>query len=144
MSFESNSEAQIWFRQAQSNYRFLSVAKKSESYDLVCFLSQQVAEEALRAYLVCHGKDETSTHAVMELCEIASQYDEGFLQLKNEIEALNYFNIVVKHSNPVESAIPGTFFSQADAEKAIVTAKEVLDFVRDRLPFKVKGNTTSD
>lgn len=144
MSFESNSEAQIWFRQAQSNYRFLSVAKKSESYDLVCFLSQQVAEEALRAYLACHGKNETSTHAVMELCEVASQYDEGFLQLKNEIEALNYFNIVVKHSNPVESAIPGTFFSQADAEKAIVTAKEVLDFVRDRLPFKVKDSTTSD
>jgi HEPN domain-containing protein len=144
MSFESDGEAQIWFRQAQSNYRFLSVAKKSESYDLVCFLSQQVAEEALRAYLVCQGKNETSTHAVVELCQIASQYDEGFLQLKNEIEALNYFNIVVKHSNPVESAIPGTFFSQADAEKAIVTAKEVLDFVRDRLPFEVKDSTTSD
>jgi len=144
MDPELLSEARIWFRQAESNHKFLSVAKKSESYDLVCFLSQQVAEEALKAYLFCQGKEETSTHVITELCQIASKYDEGFLQLKNEIEALNYFNIVVNHSNPVESALPSTFFSRADAEKAIATAKEVLDFVRDKLPFKATDTTIVD
>lgn len=141
MNPELLSEARIWFRQAESNHKFLSVAKKSESYDLVCFLSQQVAEEALKAYLFCQGKEEISAHAITELCQIASEHDEEFSQLKSEIEGLNYFNIVVKHSNPVESAIPCTFFSQADAEKAIVTAKEVLDFVRNKLPFKTSDRT---
>ncbi len=144
MDPELLSEARIWFRQAESNYKFLSVARKSESYDLVCFLSQQVAEEALKAYLFCQGKEETSTHVITELCKIASEYDEGFLQLKNEIEALNYFNIVVNHSNPVECAIPGTLFGQADAEKAIATAKEVLDFVRDKLPFNPADTPVAD
>lgn len=138
------SEARIWFRQAESNYKFLAVAQKSESYDLVCFLSQQVAEEALKAYLFCQGTEEISTHTITKLCEIASKYDEAFLQLKNRMEALNYFNIVADHSNPVESAIPGTFFGQADAEKAIVSAKEVLDFVRPRLPFKATDSRTAD
>ncbi|KPJ48310.1 MAG: hypothetical protein AMJ41_05185 [candidate division Zixibacteria bacterium DG_27] len=144
MNPEPLSEAKIWFRQAESNYRFLSVAKKSESYDLVCFLSQQVAEEALKAYLFCQGREETSTHAITELCQIASKYDDEFLQLKSQIESLNYFNIVVNHSNPIESGLPSTFFSQADAEKAITTAKEVLDFVKSRLPFNPADNPIAD
>jgi HEPN domain-containing protein len=68
------SEARRWWRQALSDFAFLSTAMEAGKYDTCCFLAQQTAEKALKAFLFHHGEELILTHSIFKLCEMAARY----------------------------------------------------------------------
>lgn len=122
-------EAQRWFAQAKSDYSVLGTIYKVEKYDLVCFLSQQIAEKTLKAFLYHNGEEIIFTHSIFKLCEQASNYDISFKDLKNKLKTLDYYYVESRYPNSMEDIIPAEFFNEEDAKEAISMAELAINHV---------------
>jgi|LGVF01.1.fsa_nt_gb HEPN domain-containing protein len=63
-----------------------------ERFNLACFLSQQAAEKALKAFLIENKKDPWG-HSVAELCEEASLIDTDFRNIKKRAATIDRYRI---------------------------------------------------
>lgn len=126
-------EADRWWRQARADLAFLPIAKQAGKYDTCCFLAQQTAEKALKAYLFAQGEELIFTHSIFKLCDMATRYDPGFAALKDDVKSLDYYYVEARYPNAIEDVIPAEFYGMRDAEEAIRMANAVHAFVGDRL-----------
>lgn len=95
-------EAQRWLRQAQSDFTFLETARQVGKYDTCCFLAQQTAEKALKAYLFHQGEELILTHAIFRLCEMAAQYDPAFGEIREKVAGEGF----LRACSPSSSSCP--------------------------------------
>lgn len=95
-------EARRWLRQAQSDFAFLDVARQSGKYDTCCFLAQQTAEKALKAYLFSQGEELIFGHSVFRLCELAADYDPAFSGIRDHVKLLDLYYVEARYPNALE------------------------------------------
>lgn len=126
-------EASRWLRQAESDLELLDVIRTAGKHDTCCFLAQQAAEKALKAFLFFHGEELIFTHSVFRLCQMAAQYDPVWDALRDRIKQLDFYYVEARYPNALEDAIPAEFFTEKDAAQAIEMAELVLDSVRARI-----------
>jgi HEPN domain-containing protein len=86
-------EARRWFQQALSDFAFLEVARQARKYDTCCFLAQQTAEKALKAYLFHQGEELIFTHSIFRLCEMAAHYDPSFRDIREQVKLLDFYYV---------------------------------------------------
>ncbi len=129
-------EAQRWLRQALSDFAFLEVARQAGKYDTCCFLAQQTAGKALKAYLFHQGEELIFTHAIFRLCEMAAQYDPAFLELQKQVKLLDFYYVEARYPNAMEGAIPAEFYNKQDAEQAIAMARLIIEAVQARVGMR--------
>jgi len=122
-------EAQRWWRQARSDFAFLSVARHAGKYDTCCFLAQQTAEKALKAYLFHQGEELILTHSIFKLCEMAAQYGQEFNELKERVKLLDFYYVEARYPNALEDVVPAEFYNDQDAKEAIAMAEAVMNEV---------------
>jgi len=125
-------EARMWLEQAEADYSSLRILLNAKKYDLVCFLSQQVAEKALKAFLFSRGEEMIFSHSIIKLCDLAAASDRAFAQLKKEIKGLTSYYVEARYPNALEE-IPARFFDKKDAEQAIKMAESTLEAVKAKL-----------
>lgn len=130
---QPKQEAQRWLRQAQSDFAFLEVARQAGKYDTCCFLAQQTAEKALKAYLFHQGEELLFTHAIFRLCELATRYDPAFVEIREQVKLLDFYYVEARYPNAMEDVIPAVFYSNKDAEQAITMARIVMEAVQARI-----------
>lgn len=123
-------EASRWWRQALSDLALLSVIRQAGKYDTCCFLAQQTAEKALKAYLFRHGEELIFTHSIFRLCEMAAQYDPDLVGLQQQVKLLDFYYVEARYPNALEEVIPAEFYSEQDASQAIAMAEAVISAVR--------------
>lgn len=89
----------------------------------VCFVSQQMAEKCLKAFLVARKKSFPKIHPTDALWEMCHELDETFDEIKKECVDITGFY--------VETRYPGDYpeFTWKDAEDAFVAANKIKDFV---------------
>jgi len=126
-------EGRRWLRQAQSDFAFLQVARQARKYDACCFLAQQTAEKALKAYLFHQGEELIFTHSIFRLCEMAAQYDSAFGELREQVKLLDFYYVEARYPNALEDVIPAEFYSDQDAGRAVEMARLVVEAVRARI-----------
>lgn len=92
-----------------------------------CFLSQQMAEKYLKAYLVFRKKRFPRIHALDNLLELCMEMDSSFSKLKKDAIFLNKFLVATRY--------PGDYpeFSWKDAKEAYDAAVRVKDFVLEKV-----------
>jgi len=92
-----------------------------------CFLSQQMAEKYLKAYLVLRKKRSPRIHALDNLLELCMKIDSTFRKLKKDAIFLNKFLVATRY--------PGDYpeFSWKDAEDAFKTALSIKDFILEKI-----------
>ncbi|BCX03524.1 MAG: DNA-binding protein [Candidatus Roseilinea sp.] len=130
-------EAGRWWRQAVADFAFLPVARDAGKFDTCCFLAQQTAEKALKAYLFAQGEELVFTHSIFRLCDLAARYDAAFTDLREDVKRLDfYYYVEARYPNAIEDVIPAEFYSDRDAEEAIRMANAVCEFVGRRLSFR--------
>jgi len=129
----AEEESQRWLHQAVLDLEDAEFASSGKRYHLACFLAQQSAEKALKAYLYYHGTELAWGHSVAELCQDAASFDSDFAGLLETAAPLDKYYIPTRYPNGLPGGIPSRAFSSADASLAISAAATVLDFVRDRL-----------
>ena len=133
-------ESQRWFTQAKDEFLDADELRKRERYYLALFHFQQAAEKALKAFLYSKVKsmEVFYTHAIGELCEMASEIDVDFKSILPS-KKLDEYYIPTRYPNGLPGGIPSRFYDDPkEAEEAMVLAKQVIDLVEKKLKKTIK------
>jgi len=132
MRREHRDEALRWLRQAERDLDDAKFCTDGGRYNVACFLSQQAAEKALKAYLISIGEDPWG-HSVAELAERAAESLPGFAEAKRDVVGLDKYYIPTRYPNGLPGGIPSDVFSADDAERATALAERTITAVRKAL-----------
>lgn len=90
-------EAQRWLEQARWDVNAARRVREAGLYSLACFVSQQAAEKALKAYLFCQGLEVIREHSVGRLAKRATNYDPEFAEIKAWAALLDKYYIPTRY-----------------------------------------------
>jgi len=119
-------EYRRWLRQAESDLDDARYNMAGDRHSLACFLSQQAAEKAVKAFLYLQGSELVWGHSVAELLEDAVALDPAFEEIRRMGGFLDRFYITTRYPNGLPGGIPSESFSRKDAEEAIGAAAEII------------------
>lgn len=128
-----HEEGDRWLRQAREDLRWAEYLAREGAYHLACFLAQQVAEKALKAFLYAQGEDIVLGHSVERLCAAASQFDAEFRAKGRSWSILDGYYVPTRYPNGLPDGIPADVYTKAAATEAVRLAGEAVAFVADRL-----------
>jgi len=106
---------------------------EGERYHIACFLSQQSAEKALKAFLYAEGEEMVWGHSVAELCKRAASMDKELDEIRRTVATLDKFYIPTRYPNGLPGGIPSEAFEKRDADRAIEIAEEVIKVIEVKL-----------
>jgi HEPN domain-containing protein len=127
------SEAERWLEQARRDLDDARYAAKGARWNLTCFLAQQAAEKALKAYLYARGAEAVWGHSVAELCSDAAAHDAAFAALRGEIAPLDQYYIPTRYPNGLPGGIPAEAYTKTDADRALAMCTSVIDLVSTKM-----------
>lgn len=128
---QNREESERWMRQADRDLAAARSNAGSGYHEWACFLSQQAAEKALKAFLYGQGERAVIGHSILKLLRRASAYDPSFGSLK-DAKRLDEVYIPSRYPNGLEEATPGEFYGAEDAQECISLAERVISHVRER------------
>lgn len=137
-------EADRWWRQALNDLAFLPIVREVGKHDTCCFLAQQTAEKALKAYLFHQGEELIFTHSIFKLCNLAARYAPEFTALKEQVKVLDYYYVEARYPNAIEDVIPAEFYSDNDARQAIAMAEAAIALVAKLINQPETGDEAQD
>jgi HEPN domain-containing protein len=121
-----------WLRQAEKDLRHAENSLQSGDYEWACFAAQQSAEKALKALYQSLGKDAYGNSVLRLLRDLREE-----LEIKEELlkigANLDKFYIPTRYPNGFAYGAPMDYFHEEDAQQAIRYAKEILQFVKERV-----------
>jgi HEPN domain-containing protein len=125
-------DSKRWFLQALRDLDDAKFNLSGGRFNVACFLAQQSAEKALKAYLFLKGAEEVWGHSVGELCEDAKNFDEDFKEIESASKSLDKYYIPTRYPNALPGGIPSESFDKSDAEKAISLAEKIINFIKSK------------
>jgi HEPN domain-containing protein len=127
-------EGNRWFKQAARDLEDARFCSSGGRFHLACFLAQQAAEKALKAFLYWSGEDDPWGHSVAELCRAAGSLDPEFAAILGDAAPLDRFCIPTRYPNGLPGGIPSEAFSASDAAGALELAEKVIWLVETKRP----------
>jgi HEPN domain-containing protein len=97
-------------------------------YNAVGFHCQQVGEKVLKAYLTRQERPFEKTHSLVALVSHCLQFDGSFNQLRQAAVTLTPYAVIFRYPGDLPE------LSKDDADQAISFAKQMWNFVINRLP----------
>jgi HEPN domain-containing protein len=127
-------EGRRWLKQAEEDLRWARHLAREGAYHLACFLAQQVAEKALKAFLYAQGREIVLGHSVERLCREAAHYDVCFDEHASRWAILDGYYVPTRYPNSLPGSIPAEVYTREAADEAVRLAGEVVEMVRARIP----------
>jgi HEPN domain-containing protein len=127
------AEGARWMRQAKQDLDDADFAREGARFNLACFLGQQAAEKAVKAYLYHRKVEDVWGHSLVDLCEDAKLFDMFFDTIKSEARQLDKYYEITRYPGFLPSGIPSEAFDRIDADRSIQLSKLVVDFVDERV-----------
>ncbi len=119
-------EGKRWLQQARQDIDDAQYNQAGSRYHLTCFLAQQAAEKALKAYLYAQGETMVWGHSVADLARQAAAYDDSFEALIGAGGGLDRHYIPTRYPNGLPGGLPAEAFDADDAEKALGRAQRII------------------
>ena len=129
----ARDDAARWLAQATADRHTVKVLVDGGVYYMACFVAQQAAEKALKAFLYASGEDPVFGRSVYRLCSRCGAIDPAFAELAPVVKNLDQYYIETRYPNGLPDQVPAEFFDQVDAERATEMTDRVLELVRTRL-----------
>ncbi len=126
---DPKDEGRRWLDQAARDLEDASFNRDGARFNVACFLCQQAAEKAVKAFLVLRGEETVWGHSVAELCERAAALDRVFRDLLPAGRALDRNYIPTRYPNGLPGGLPADAFDADDAERAIAQAASIIEAV---------------
>jgi HEPN domain-containing protein len=126
-------EGERWLAQASADLHWADHLAREGGWHLACFLAQQVAEKALKAFLYAQGEEIVLGHSVARLCAAAARYRPEFADKARRWNLLDGYYIPTRHPNGLPDSIPAEVYTRDAAESAVVLAQEAVTWVGDLL-----------
>ncbi len=133
MKRDHRYESQRWLRQALQDKEDAIFVKEGRRYHLACFLAQQAAEKAFKAFLYAQGAEHVWGHSVIELCNDASHFDADVQRLKQAAAWLDKYYIPTRYPNGLPGGIPSEAFQEEDAVMAIEKTSEIISYIEEHI-----------
>lgn len=118
-----------WLRQAERVLEASRHLLRGRFYDQVCFLSQQAAELAAKAWLESKGKIR-SGHSISYLRKYAGTTPP---EIAAKARILDRYDIPPRYPNGFACGAPMDYYDEATAQEAIACAHDILEFVRAKI-----------
>jgi len=122
---------QDWFRQAERVVEATRLLLQGGFYEQVCFLSQQAAALAAKAWLESQGRIRTG-HSISHLLKQARQIKPEILA---KARILDRYYIPPRYPNGFAQGAPMDYYDEPTAKEAIDCAQNILEFIKT----KIKG-----
>jgi HEPN domain-containing protein len=120
------------FRQAEADLRDARHARDDEDYDWAAFASHQAAEKALKAVYQKRNLDAWG-HVLTALLENLPAEIARDAELVDRAKELDKHYIPTRYPNGLDRGAPTDFYTRAEAERAITSAKAILEFCRHQI-----------
>lgn len=133
MKPDAHAEGLRWLEQAQADRYGAQLLFDGGSYHLACFIAQQVAEKAIKAFLYAQGEEFVIGHSVEALCRWATRFAPEFEALRQEVAPLDAYYIPTRYPNGVPDSIPARIYTRPVAQETLRMADAVLNLVRLKL-----------
>jgi len=131
-------EARRWWRQARRDLESADINAEHARHEVACFLCQQAAEKALKAFLYAQGESPVLGHSLLELSQRAGAYDPALVALRDAAKILDAYYIASRYPNGLtDDVAPLDFFDSTDADRARTACRNILATVEPRLPPSV-------
>lgn len=132
MRASPRDEGLRWLRQAEADLRWARHLAEEGGFHIACFLSQQVAEKALKAVLYAEGEEVVLGHSVERLTRRVEEVRPGF-PIQDEWPELDGYYVPTRYPNSLPDAIPADVYTRATAVRAVGLAESVVAAVRQAL-----------
>jgi len=139
MRDDPRREGLRWLEQAQIDLAWTRHLHDQKAYYLVCFLAQQVAEKALKAFLYAGGEEMVVGHSVRSLCHRAAGYDTAFAAYVDVWGILDSHYIPTRYPNGLPDDIPARVYNRQAAQQALDLAEAVVMHVQRCISDHVAG-----
>ncbi len=118
-----------WIKQATRDLEVAKSLRESESYEWACFAAHQAAEKAVKAVFqkmnsVAWG------HSVLELLKILSKRIPVDEEILNCARNLDRYYVPTRYPDSFDSGSPYEYFTEEDAENAILCGGRILEFCK--------------
>ena len=128
-----SKEANRWFKQALEDLKSAKILFENERYYLVCFISQQIAEKALKSVIYFNKEDLVLGHSVKKLADWAGTFDNRFSKLGEDVSILDSYYIPTRYPNALPDGIPAEVFNKKSANDALNLAETTIKIVKSYL-----------
>jgi HEPN domain-containing protein len=121
---------QRWVEQAQHQLRVVESLLERAFWSDVCFMAEQTAQMALKAFLFGRGRRTVPIHSVQELAAQCSELDERFGEAVEWGKVLDRYYIPTRYPDALAPpAVPYRSFTEADGLQAHGYARDILRLV---------------
>ena len=126
MRLESREEGMRWLMQAEQDLDDARYSFQGKRFNLACFLSQQAAEKAVKAFIYAQGEEIVLGHSVANLLKHALRYNPDLEEILGA-GGLDKYYIPTRYPNGLPGGLPFEAFDEVDASKAIGMAARVVE-----------------
>lgn len=119
-----------WLAQAEADLDAAYYNFEGELFYIVCFLAQQSAEKAIKAYLYASGEERVIGHAVAELLNRAGG---AFEPLSEDAPVLDAYYLPSRYPDSLPGGIPAEVFGRNAAQTALDISSRVLELAAKEL-----------
>jgi len=130
MREKAHSEGERWLNQAAEDLHWAKHLAETGGWHIACFLAQQVAEKAVKAFLYAQGEEIVVGHSVERLCAAAAQYRPEFAEKVRRWSILDGYYIPTRYPNGLPDGIPADVYTQEAAQSAVGLAEEVVEWAK--------------
>ena len=126
----SESDFKKWLEFANIDIQTGKIILKENGYrQPICFHSHQAVEKSLKAYMVFKREKLVKSHDLIQLCNICSKFDSGFLNYKDDCTQITSYYIESRYP----AGVPFGSITREEAQKAIEIAKDIYNFVISKI-----------
>jgi HEPN domain-containing protein len=139
MRKSSVEEGKRWLSQASEDLKWAKLLAQEGGWHIACFLSQQITEKALKAFLYSQGEEIVIGHSVSRLCASAASYQAEFSEKAKQWSLLDGYYIPTRYPNGLPDGIPAEVYTREAALAAVALAKDAVEYVGRLLASNKEG-----
>ena len=124
---------QRWLAPAEEDFKWVKDLADRGGYHLACFLAQQTADKAMKAFLYAQGEEVVLGHSVERLCTLASRWKPDLNESVKRWAVLDSHYIPTRYPNALPDSIPAKVYTEEVAKTAATLAEEVVAPIRSEL-----------
>ncbi|MBC7091208.1 MAG: HEPN domain-containing protein [Nitrososphaeria archaeon] len=126
------SRAGDWLRQALRDLEHAEKAFEDGHFEWACFSAQQAAEKAVKA-LFQHISIEIWGHSISRMLDSLPDNLKPDHVLVDKAKELDRHYIPTRYPNLHSEGAPMDYYTKDDARRAIMYAKEIIEFCRNKI-----------
>lgn len=123
-------EARRWLGQALHDRDAARLNRDHGFYEHACFVAQQSAEKALKAFLYARGQGPVLGHSTLDPSREAAVLEPSFGALADACRRLDQLYIATRYPNGLPAGIPHEFYDRTLADQALGDLEAVIACVQ--------------